>query len=427
MIPLIYAGDGAENKQISAMLARAAAKSEKVDATVAEIMENVRCHGFAAVEAYSLRFDGAAPREISREELEAAASRCPAALRDAMEKSAAHIRDYQSRILPQSQQWETPGGGMLGLNMFPLERVGIYVPGGAAAYPSSVLMNAVPAKVAGVKEIVMVTPPTKNLNDAVLTAALIAEVDRVIALGGVQAIAALTYGAGFVPRVDKLVGPGNAYVAAAKRRAFGLLDIDMIAGPSELLVIADETAKPSYVAADLLSQAEHDPMASAVLVTTSAVLAEKVREELYRQAEKCARKETILRSLDDYGALIVCSTLDAAVEIAARIAPEHLEILTAAPEELASRRLNAGAVFLGEFSPEPYGDYMAGPSHVLPTSGTARFFSPLSAQSFMKGTSLIRASRSELTALHGDIERFALAEGLDAHANAVRIRFEEGI
>ena len=223
------------------------------------------------------------------------------------------------------------------------------------------------------------------------------------------------------------MGPGNAYVAAAKRRAFGLLDIDMIAGPSEVLVIADETAKPSYVAADLLSQAEHDPMASAVLVTTSAVLAEKVREELYRQAEKCARKETILRSLDDYGALIVCSTLDAAVEIAARIAPEHLEILTAAPEELASRRLNAGAVFLGEFSPEPYGDYMAGPSHVLPTSGTARFFSPLSAQSFMKGTSLIRASRSELTALHGDIERFALAEGLDAHANAVRIRFEEGI
>ncbi len=425
MIQLIHAGDGAENAQISAMLARASSKSEKIDQAAAQIMEDVRTRGFEAVREYSLKFDKAEPREITKDELVAAAERCPADLKRAMELSAARIRAYQEKIKPQSITWNTENGGMLGLKMFPLERVGIYVPGGAAAYPSSVLMNAVPAKVAGVEEVIMVTPPTANLNDAVLTAALIAGVDRVFALGGVQAVAALTYGVGFIPKVDKLVGPGNAYVAAAKRHAFGNLDIDMIAGPSEVLVIADHSADPVYVAADMLSQAEHDPMASAVLVTTSEELASAVREELYCQAAKLSRKETMERSLEDYGAIIVCKTLEDAAKIAARIAPEHLEILTEEPEKLMDYRLNAGAVFLGAWSPEPFGDYMAGPSHVLPTSGTARFFSPLSVQSFMKGTSLIRAAKCELEAVHEDVERFAMAEGLDAHANSVKVRFKE--
>jgi histidinol dehydrogenase len=302
--------------------------------------------------------------------------------------------------------------------------VGVYVPGGRAAYPSSVLRNVVPAKVAGCGEIIMVTPPTENLNDAVLAAAWVSKVDRVIAVGGVQAVAALTYGAGFIPKVDKLVGPGNAFVAAAKRMAYGTLDIDMVAGPSEVLVIADETANPVYVAADLLSQAEHDVMASAVLLTTSETLAKQVEAEIGRQTGYLSRKEVMEQSLRDYGAIIVTDTLEQCCDLANEIAPEHLEIMTKDPRSLLPRILNAGAVFLGENTPEPLGDYMAGPCHVLPTSGTARFFSPLSVESFLKKMSVIDFSRDALASVKDGIVDMAESEHLTAHANSIRVRFE---
>ena len=424
MMDITFAKAGTENELAEALRRRKGAVNEKINAIVADIMADVRQNGYAAVEKYSLSLDGAAPREISRGELEAAMARCDERLVAAMKRSAENIRAYQEKLLPETKIWDN-GAGKLGQLVRGLTRVGIYVPGGAAAYPSSVLMNAVPARVAGVEEIIMVTPPTKNLNDAVMAAALIAGVDRVIAVGGAQAVAALTYGAGFIPRVDKLVGPGNAYVAAAKRLAFGELDIDMVAGPSEVLVIADETANPVYAAADLLSQAEHDPLAAAVLVTTSGETAKAVRAELERQTAYLERSETIERSLNDYGALIVCEDLAAAVRMANEIAPEHLEILTAEPEKLLPLIKNAGAIFMGENSPEPLGDYMAGPSHVLPTSGTARFFSPLSVDSFLKKTSLISYRRDALEAIHEDIIRFAECEGLTAHANSIRVRFDK--
>ncbi len=303
--------------------------------------------------------------------------------------------------------------------------MGIYVPGGTAAYPSSVLMNAVPAKVAGVEEIVMVTPPTEHLSDAVLAAAKIAGVDRVIAVGGAQAVAALTYGAGFIPRVDKLVGPGNAYVATAKRLAYGQLDIDMIAGPSEVLVIADKTAEPKFVAADLMSQAEHDILASAVLLTDSSALARAVSEEIKRQSARLSRKDIIQASLRDFGCVLVCNDLDECVTLANEIAPEHLELCVADPEGMLPKVKNAGAVFLGNWSPEPLGDYMAGPNHVLPTSGTARFFSPLSVTSFIKTMSVIEYDKEALERVHDQVIALARSEELTAHANSIQVRFEE--
>ena len=303
--------------------------------------------------------------------------------------------------------------------------MGIYVPGGTAAYPSSVLMNAIPAKVAGVQEIIMVTPPTKNLNQAVLAAAKIAGVDRVIGVGGTQAIAALTYGAGFIPRVDKICGPGNAYVAAAKRLVYGTIDIDMVAGPSEVLVIADETSNPKYVAADLLSQAEHDVLASAVLLTTSEELAKAVDAEIIRQTGYLSRKEIIEQSLLNFGAAIVCPDLQTCADLANEIAPEHLEICTKEPREVLPLILNAGAVFLGENAPEPLGDYLAGPNHVLPTSGTARFFSPLSVDSFLKTMSVLEYSRENLEQQWKQIVTFAKSEFLTAHANSIEVRFED--
>ncbi len=326
--------------------------------------------------------------------------------------------------MPEGKIWNVKGGA-LGQLVRGLTKVGVYAPGGSAAYPSSVLMCAIPAQVAGVEEIILVTPPTKNLNNAVMAAAKIAGVHRVIALGGAQAIAALTYGAGIVPKVDKVVGPGNAYVAAAKKLAYGELDIDMVAGPSEVLIIADEGANPSYCAADLLSQAEHDPLSASILVTNARELAEAVKTELAVQFEKLPRQDTIKRSLADFGAIIVCEDLDRAVLIANAVAPEHLEILTRDPWQLIPKIKNAGAIFLGESSPEPLGDYMAGPSHVLPTSGTARFFSPLSVESFLKRTSIIEYTRAGLRDLSRDIIRFAESEGLNAHANSIRIRFEK--
>ena len=425
MIQIVTADGRKEREVLQAMRARAAQANEEIDRAVSAIMEDVRKNGYPAVAACSRKFDGAEPYEIAPERLEAACAACPPELLSALERAAANIRDYNEKLLLKSQEWRSPDGGVVGRIVRGLSRVGIYVPGGTAAYPSSVLMNAVPAKVAGVGEIVMVTPPTENLNDAVLAAAQIAGVDRVLAVGGAQAVAALTYGAGFIPRVDKLVGPGNAYVAAAKRMAYGQLDIDMVAGPSEVLVIADEKADPRLAAADLLSQAEHDKLASAVLLTNSLALAEAVDREIIRQTGYLTRSEIMEASLRDFGCAIVCDTLEDCAALANEIAPEHLEIMTEEPRALLPRIKNAGAVFLGAWSPEPLGDYLAGPDHVLPTSGTARFFSPLSVDSFLKTMSIIQYDRDNLAPIRNDIIRLAEAEHLTAHANSIRVRFED--
>ena len=426
MLKIIKADGAAEKKQIEDMRARAAQTGEGISAVAAAVLQDVRENGYAAVEKYSLQFDGAKPREITAEELDAAYESCPKELIAAMEQAAADIRDYNEKLLVRSAEWRNPAGGIVGRVVRGLTRVGIYVPGGTAAYPSSVLMNAVPAKVAGVEEIIMVTPPTKNLNQAVLAAAKIAGVDRVIGVGGTQAIAALTYGAGFIPKVDKICGPGNAYVAAAKRLAYGAIDIDMVAGPSEVLVIADETSNPKYVAADLLSQAEHDVLASAVLLTTSEELARAVDGEIVRQTGYLSRKDVIAQSLRDFGAAIVCPDLQTCADLANEIAPEHLEICTKEPRAVLPMICNAGTVFLGENAPEPLGDYMAGPNHVLPTSGTARFFSPLSVESFLKSMSILEYSRENLEQQWRSIVTFAKAEFLTAHANSIEVRFEDG-
>lgn len=425
MIQIVKADGVAEMRLIDSLRTRAAAANENITKVAAAVMEDVRVRGYEAVKEYSLRFDKTEPREFSAEELQVAYDACDPKLVKVMEHAAANIRDYNEKLLAKSKEWTSPDGGRVGRIVRGMTRVGIYVPGGTAAYPSSVLMNAVPAKVAGVEEIVMVTPPTENLNQAVLAAAKIAGVDRVIGVGGTQAVAALTYGAGFIPKVDKLVGPGNAYVAAAKRMAYGTLDIDMVAGPSEVLVIADETANPKYVAADLMSQAEHDRMASAILITTSLELAEAVDKELVRQMGYLTRSEIMEESFRNFGAAIVCDSMERAIELANIEAPEHLEICTAQPREVLKGIKNAGAVFLGNYAPEPLGDYLAGPDHVLPTSGTARFFSPLSVDSFLKTMSVLEFDRPSLEKIHEEVELFAETEHLTAHANSVRVRFEE--
>ena len=426
MIEILKADGRAEVERISAMRERAAEVGADIERAVSDIMKNVKGNGFSAVEEYSLRFDKASPRELSQAELDAAYKRCPRELISALEHAAANIRNYNEKLLAGTLEWRSPDGGAVGRVVRGLTRVGLYVPGGTAAYPSSVLMNAVPAKVAGVEELVMVTPPTENLNDAVLAAAKIAGVDRVIAVGGAQAVAALTYGAGFIPKVDKLVGPGNAFVATAKRMAYGQLDIDMVAGPSEVLVIADESADPKFVAADLLSQAEHDKLASAVLLTTSMDLAKAVDAEIIRQTGYLSRSEIMEISLRDFGCVIVCDSLEQCVDLANEIAPEHLEVVTEDPRALLPGIMNAGAVFLGAWSPEPLGDYLAGPDHVLPTSGTARFFSPLSVDSFLKTMSIIEYDQSTLAPVKDEIITLAMSEKLTAHANSIQVRFEEG-
>lgn len=429
MLTIIRADGSAEQRQLGAMRSRAAKKNADIELTAQAVMENVRQEGFSAVERYSRQFDHKVPYEIPKHDLEAAAKRIQPELLATLQRSADHIRAYQGRLRDEIQfgevSWDSPTGGRVGRIVRPLRRVGVYVPGGRAAYPSSVLMNVLPAKVAGVGEVVMVTPPTNYLNDAVLAAAWVAGVDRAIAVGGVQAVAALTYGAGFIPRVDKLVGPGNAYVAAAKRLAYGILDIDMVAGPSEVLVIADSDANPQYVAADLLSQAEHDPLASAVLLTTSQELAEAVNQEIIRQTGYLGRSEIIEASLRDYGCAIVCETLEECAHLADDIAPEHLEIVTENPRKVLPLLHNAGAIFLGANSPEPLGDYMAGPDHVLPTSGTARFFSPLSIDAFIKKTSILEFGWDDLAKVKDEIIVLAQSEELTAHANAIQVRFEK--
>lgn len=425
MIQIVIADGQAEQRQIAALKARAAQANGEITRRVADILEDVRVRGYEAVREYSLRFDRSEPYEIPASRLEEAYAACDPALIAAMEHAARNIRDYNEKLLTSSGRWTSPDGGQVGRIVRGLTRVGIYVPGGTAAYPSSVLMNAVPAQVAGVEEIVMVTPPTENLNDAVLAAAKIAGVHRVIALGGAQAVAALTYGADWIPQVDKLVGPGNAYVAAAKRLAYGTLDIDMVAGPSEVLVIADRTADPRFVAADLLSQAEHDRLASAWLLTDSLELAQAVDGEMARQTGYLSRSEIMEESVARFGAAIVCPDLHRCAELANLVAPEHLESVTEDPEALLPEIKNAGAVFLGAWSPEPLGDYLAGPDHVLPTSGTARFFSPLSVEAFLKSMSVIRFDQHSLAGLKDEIITFAQAEHLTAHANSIQVRFEQ--
>ncbi|MGN1007858.1 MAG: histidinol dehydrogenase [Butyricicoccus sp.] len=419
----VLADGQAEKRVIAEMKARAAETRGDIENIVRGIMDDVRENGMEAVEKYSMRFDKTKPYVISPAVLEKAYHACDPKLRAALEKAAANIRDYHEKMMVKTWEYRRAPGAVLGQTVRGLHKVGLYVPGGTAAYPSSVLMNAIPAKVAGVGELIMVTPPTDNLSTEVMAAAYIAGVDTVIAVGGTQAIAALTYGAGFIPQVDKIVGPGNAFVAAAKKLAFGTVDIDMIAGPSEVLVIADHTANPTYVAADLLSQAEHDKLASAVLLTDSMAQAQAISCEMERQAKALPRWDIIKESVANYGCAVVFEELADACAMANIVAPEHLEICTAAPRELLPFITNAGAIFLGQYSPEPLGDYMAGPCHVLPTSGTARFFSPLSTDTFLKKTSVIEYSRDELKALSDDIIALANAEKLGAHANSVAVRF----
>lgn len=421
----VVADGTAEQKLLQEMKARATDARGDIESTVQSMMENVRVRGMDAVNEYSQKFDQTTPYIVTQQKLQEAYEACQPELIDALKHAAENIRDYHEQMLVKSWQWNRTTGETLGQTVRGLSKVGIYVPGGTAAYPSSVLMNAIPAKVAGVGELIMVTPPTANMSNEVLAAAKIAGVDTVIACGGVQAIAALTYGAEWIPQVDKIVGPGNAFVAAAKKLAFGTVDIDMIAGPSEVLVIADTTANPTYVAADLLSQAEHDRMASVVLLTDSMPQAQAISAEMERMAKELPRWDIIQESVANYGCAIVVEELRDACTLADFVAPEHLEIVTTEPREWLPYLHNAGAIFLGQYAPEPLGDYMAGPCHVLPTSGTARFFSPLSTDTFLKKTSIIEYTRDALENLSDQIMALAKSEHLDAHANSIAVRFKE--
>lgn len=396
----------------------------RVTASVAAIVEDVKERGDEAVREYSLKFDGwAGEMPVSESEWAEGAAKCDAFLLQVMKEAAQNIADFHRRQIPQGFELEREKGVILGQKVTPLERVGIYVPGGTAAYPSTVLMNAVPASVAGVKEIIMVTPAKEGrIKPEILAAAKIAGVTKIFKVGGAQAIAALAYGTQTIPAVDKITGPGNIYVATAKKLVYGQVDIDMIAGPSEILVIADESADAERAAADMLSQAEHDVLASAVMVTTSARLAELVAAEIERQLTDLPRREIAQRSIEDNGRVIVAESLDDAVEIANALAPEHLEVYTSDPFALLPRLVNAGSIFLGGYTPEPVGDYFAGPNHTLPTSGTARFSSPLSGADFVKRSSYIHYTKEALKQAGEKIAAFAESEGLQAHANAVRIR-----
>ncbi len=428
MLTTVRADGTVEYELLAQLEARSGEVDKKVTAAVSEIIAQVRERGDEAVREYTAKFDGVDMpiRAIEREELGELAKQCDKKIYDALCRAAENIRDFHARQLQQSWMTTKEDGTVLGQRVRGLERVGIYVPGGTAAYPSSVLMNAIPARIAGVKEIVMVTPPPKtgDFNADVMAAAFIAGVDRVYLCGGAQGVAAIAYGTQTIPKVDKIVGPGNIFVATAKRLTYGVVDIDMIAGPSEILVLADETANPKYLAADLMSQAEHDMLASAILITTSEEVANETARELEKQIATLSRKTIIERSLADYGAAIICRSMDEAVEFANRLAPEHLEVMCEDPMSYIGRLDNAGSVFLGQYAPEPLGDYYAGPNHVLPTGATARFFSPLSVDSFIKKSSFIYYKREALQAACEDIVTLANAEGLDAHAHAVAVRFE---
>ncbi len=426
MLPITKVDGVSEIELINKLKLRSGEIDKKVNLIVSEIIDNVRANGDNAVLEYTIKFDGKAPEqiEVSKEEIKNSIDICDKDFITALRNSAQNIIDFHERQKQQSWLDAQENGVILGQRVRGLKRVGIYVPGGTAAYPSSVLMNAIPAKIAGVEEIIMVTPPTKDgkANPNILAAAEIAGVDRVFLVGGAQAVAALAFGTQTIPRVDKIVGPGNIFVATAKKQLYGTVDIDMIAGPSEILVVADETANPVFLAADLLSQAEHDELASSILLTTCEDIAKNTVVELEKQLEKLPRKEIAKKSLEDFGAIIVCKDIDNAVDFANELAPEHLEMCVKNPLEYIGRIDNAGSVFLGDYSPEPLGDYYAGPNHVLPTSGTARFFSPLSVDSFVKKSSFIYYTKDALCSAGNDIIKFAQTEGLDAHANSVRVR-----
>ena len=401
------------------------------EASVKEILDKVKEEKDAAVFAYTAKFDGAELTadtiEVTDAEIEEAYAQVDDTLLTVIRKAKDNIESYHAKQRQNSWFDSKPDGTILGQKITPLHRVGVYVPGGKAVYPSSVLMNVMPAKVAGVDEIIMVTPPGKNgkVSPNTLVAAKEAGVDKIYKVGGAQAIAALAYGTESIPKVDKIVGPGNIYVALAKKAVYGHVSIDSIAGPSEILVVADETANPRYVAADLLSQAEHDELASAILVTTSEKLAHEVSDQVDGFLKELSRAEIISKSLDNYGYILLADTMEDVIDVANEIASEHLEIQTKNPFEVMTKIRNAGAIFIGEYASEPLGDYFAGPNHILPTNGTAKFFSPLSVDDFIKKSSIISYSREALQKVHKDIESFAKAEQLTAHANSIHVRFEE--
>ncbi len=408
------------------------ASFEKEKDAVLGILSSVRQRGDEALLEYTARFDGvhyadAQEMLVSQEEIQEAYLKVEGSYVDMLKRARDNIYKFHSRQLDNSWMALDENGIILGQRVLPLERVGVYVPGGRAAYPSSVLMNVIPAKVAGVSDIVMVTPPGKDkkVNPYTLVAACEAGCKSIFKIGGAQAIAALAFGTTTIPRVDKIVGPGNIYVALAKKEVYGYVDIDMIAGPSEVMVLADSSAQPAFVAADLMSQAEHDPMASAILVTTCMKLAIGVVEELQRQVEGLTTKDVILASLRDFGAVIVVDSMETAIELANAIAPEHLELAVSNPFEILEAVKHAGAIFLGHYTPEPVGDYMAGPNHVLPTSGTARFFSPLGVYDFVKRSNVIFYTEKALKAVSHDVIEFANREGLTAHANSIKVRFKD--
>lgn len=413
------------------LLQRSPNQYTQYESRVLEILEHVKNEKDQAVFDYTKQFDGADITAdtitVTKEEIAQAYDLVDESLVEIIRKAKENIRIYHEKQKQYSWFDSKPDGTMLGQKVTALQRVGVYVPGGKAVYPSSVLMNVIPAKVAGVEEIVMVTPPGKDgkINPNTLVAANEAGVDVVYKVGGAQAIAALAYGTDSIPKVDKIVGPGNIYVALAKKAVYGHVSIDSIAGPSEILAIADETANPRYVAADLLSQAEHDELASAILVTTSETLAKEVSKQVEVFVEELSRTEIMKKSLENYGYILVADTMEEVIDIANEIASEHLEIMTANPYDVMMRVRNAGAIFIGEYSSEPLGDYFAGPNHVLPTNGTAKFFSPLGVDDFIKKSSIIAYSKEALEAIHSDIEQFAEAEKLTAHANSIKVRFEK--
>ncbi len=429
---IVSLDENSKKNILNDLLKRSPNNYDEFAGSVNEILNNVRNNGDKALFEYTKKFDGADinPSNImvTKEEIqEAYDSLENPELVEVIRRSLKNIKEYHEKQKQYSWFDSKTDGSILGQKVTPLSRVGVYVPGGKAAYPSSVLMNVIPAKVAGVEQIVMVTPPGKDgkINPNTLVAANEAGVDVIYKVGGAQAIAALAYGTDTIKKVDKIVGPGNIYVALAKKAVFGFVSIDSVAGPSEIMVIADESANPRYIAADLLSQAEHDELASAILVTTSKELADKVSEWVDIFANKLNRKDIIKKSLENYGYILVADTVEDVIDVANEIASEHLEILTSNPFDTMTRIKNAGAIFLGEYSSEPLGDYFAGPNHVLPTNGTAKFFSPLSVDDFIKKSSIISYSREALAPLSDDIRKFAKAEGLTAHANSIRVRFED--
>ena len=431
MIRIIEA-NGDEKKFLAETEKRAGEVGVEVEKTVKAILEDVKQNGDKAVKAYTAKFDCPnakyyrVPDEAIQDALTEANENSPEFV-EAMLNAVENITAFHSKQKREGFCVTEENGVIMGQRVRGLDKVGLYVPGGTAAYPSSVLMNAIPAKIAGVKEVIMVTPPLKDgsVNKDILVAAALCGVDRIYLTGGAQAIAALAYGTEEIPRVSKIVGPGNIFVATAKKLVYGNVDIDMVAGPSEILVLADETANPMYLAADLMSQAEHDKLASAIMITTSREIAEKTKAEIERQIQYLSRKEIIEESLKNYGAIIVCDDMDYAVEIANKIAPEHLEVCCANPMEYIGKLDNVGSLFLGNHSPEPLGDYYAGPNHVLPTGGTARFYSPLGVDSFVKRSSYICYTKDALLDAADDIILIAKREQLTAHANSIAVRKEE--